>query len=48
MRRSVVRVAFEWTTCAPSARLGLIVRRDDGERELAHDRKSHVANSTTG
>jgi phosphoserine phosphatase len=33
---------LEWVTSASGARLGLIVRHDDAEREFAYDRKSHV------
>jgi phosphoserine phosphatase len=33
---------LEYVTSAPGARLGLIVRHDDAEREWAYDRKSHV------
>ena len=31
---------LEWTTSAPGARLGVIVRHDDAAREYAYDRKS--------
>jgi haloacid dehalogenase-like hydrolase len=33
---------LEWTTAAPGARLGVIVRHTDGEREWAYDRDSHI------
>jgi haloacid dehalogenase-like hydrolase len=33
---------LEWTTSGPGARLGLIVRHDDAEREFAYDRKSPI------
>jgi hypothetical protein len=33
---------LEYVTSAPGARLGLIVRHDDAEREWTYDRKSHV------
>ncbi|MBK7082090.1 MAG: haloacid dehalogenase-like hydrolase [Betaproteobacteria bacterium] len=39
---------LEWTTRAPGARLGLIVHHDDGEREFAYDRKSHVGQLDRG
>ena len=39
---------LEWTTSAPGARLGLIVHHDDGEREFAYDRKSHVGKLDRG
>jgi hypothetical protein len=39
---------LDWTTSAPSARLGLIVHHDDGEREFAYDRKSHVGQLDRG
>ena len=39
---------LEWTTSAPGARLGLIVHHDDGEREFAYDRKSHVGQLDRG
>lgn len=31
---------LEWTTSGPGRRLGLIVHHDDGEREVAYDRRS--------
>ena len=33
---------LEWTTAGRGARLGLLVRHTDGEREWAYDRESHV------
>jgi hypothetical protein len=33
---------LQWTTSGPGRRLGLIVHHDDGEREYAYDRDSHV------
>jgi hypothetical protein len=33
---------LQWTTSGPGRRFGLIVRHDDGEREYAYDRDSHV------
>jgi hypothetical protein len=39
---------LEWSTAAPGARLGLIVRHDDAEREFAYDRKSHVGRLERG
>jgi hypothetical protein len=39
---------LEWTTSAPGARLGLIVRHDDAEREFAYDRNSHVGRLARG
>jgi hypothetical protein len=39
---------LEWTTRASGARLGLIVHHDDGEREFAYDRKSHVGRLDRG
>jgi hypothetical protein len=33
---------LQWTTGAAGRRLGLIVHHDDGEREYAYDRDSHV------
>jgi hypothetical protein len=33
---------LEWTTSAPGARLGLIVRHDDAAREVAYDRASSI------
>jgi hypothetical protein len=39
---------LEWTTSGPGARLGLIVHHDDGEREVAYDRDSHVGKLARG
>jgi phosphoserine phosphatase len=39
---------LEWTTSAPGARLGVIVRHDDAEREFAYDRNSHVGRLARG
>jgi len=39
---------LEWTTSAPGARLGVIVRHDDAERESAYDRNSHVGRLARG
>jgi phosphoserine phosphatase len=39
---------LEWVTAGPGARLGLIVRHDDAEREFAYDRKSHVGRLARG
>lgn len=33
---------LQWTTSGPGRRFGLIVRHDDGEREYAYDRDSHI------
>jgi hypothetical protein len=33
---------LQWTTSGPGRRFGLIVHHDDGEREYAYDRDSHV------
>jgi len=33
---------LEWTTAGEGPRLGLIVHHDDGEREVAYDRDSHI------
>jgi phosphoglycolate phosphatase-like HAD superfamily hydrolase len=33
---------LEWTTTGSGARLGVIVRHDDAEREFAYDRDSHI------
>jgi phosphoserine phosphatase len=33
---------LEWTTAGPGARLGLLVRHDDAEREFAYDRASAI------
>jgi hypothetical protein len=39
---------LEWVTSSSGARLGLIVRHDDAEREFAYDRKSHVGRLDRG
>lgn len=39
---------LEYTTSAPGPRLGLLVHHDDGEREYAYDRKSHVGRLERG
>ena len=39
---------LEWTTSAPGARLGVIVRHDDAAREFAYDRKSHFGRLARG
>lgn len=39
---------LEWTTSAPGKRFGLIVHHDDGEREYAYDRQSHVGKLDRG
>jgi phosphoserine phosphatase len=39
---------LEWVTSAPGARLGLLVHHDDGEREWAYDRKSHIGRLDRG
>ena len=39
---------LEWATSAPGARLGLLVHHDDGEREWAYDRKSHIGRLDRG
>ena len=39
---------LEWTTSAPGARLGMIVRHDDAAREFAYDRDSHVGRLARG
>jgi hypothetical protein len=39
---------LEWTTAAPGARLGVIVRHDDAVREFAYDRASHVGRLARG
>jgi phosphoserine phosphatase len=33
---------LEWVTSGPGARLGVLVHHDDGTREPAYDRQSHV------
>jgi hypothetical protein len=39
---------LEWTTSAPGARLGVIVRHDDAAREFVYDRDSHVGRLARG
>jgi phosphoserine phosphatase len=39
---------LEWTTAGPGKRLGLILHHDDGEREYAYDRDSHVGRLSKG
>jgi phosphoserine phosphatase len=39
---------LEWVTSAPGARLALLVRHDDAEREAAYDRKSHFGRLDRG
>jgi phosphoserine phosphatase len=39
---------LEWTTAGPGKRLGLILHHDDGEREYAYDRESHVGRLSKG
>jgi phosphoserine phosphatase len=39
---------LEWTTADPGKRLGLILHHDDGEREYAYDRESHVGRLSKG
>jgi hypothetical protein len=39
---------LEWVTSAPGARLALLVRHDDAEREVAYDRKSHFGRLDRG
>jgi phosphoserine phosphatase len=39
---------LDWTTSAPGAQLGMIVRHDDAEREYAYDRKSHIGKLDRG
>jgi phosphoserine phosphatase len=39
---------LEWVTSAPGVRLALLVHHDDGEREWAYDRKSHVGRLDRG
>jgi phosphoglycolate phosphatase-like HAD superfamily hydrolase len=39
---------LEWTTSAPGTRLGLLVHHDDGEREAAYDRESHIGRLARG
>jgi phosphoserine phosphatase len=39
---------LEWTTSAPGARLGVIVRHDDAAREFAYDRNSSIGRLVRG
>lgn len=39
---------LQWTTSAAGQRLGIIVHHDDGEREWAYDRDSHVGRLDRG
>jgi len=39
---------LEWATSAPGPRLGVLVRHDDGEREFAYDRASHIGRLARG
>lgn len=39
---------LEWTTSGPGPRLGMIVHHDDGEREVAYDRGSHIGGLAKG
>ncbi len=39
---------LEWTTSGPGPRLGLLVHHDDGEREVAYDRKSAIGRLERG
>jgi len=39
---------LEWTTAGAGKRLGLILHHDDGEREYAYDRESHVGRLSKG
>ena len=39
---------LEYTTTGPGRRLGVIVHHDDGEREYAYDRQSHVGRLERG
>lgn len=39
---------LEWTTAGPGRRLALLVHHDDGEREYAYDRDSHVGKLARG
>jgi phosphoserine phosphatase len=39
---------LEWTTAGPGKRMGLILHHDDGEREYAYDRESHVGRLSKG
>lgn len=39
---------LEWTTSAPGARLGVLIRHDDATREIAYDRASHFGKLALG
>ena len=39
---------LQWTTAGQGPRLGLLVHHDDGEREYAYDRKSHIGTLARG
>jgi len=39
---------LEWVTSADGARLGLLVRHDDADREVAYDRESHIGRLDRG
>jgi phosphoserine phosphatase len=39
---------LEWTTSGTGPRLGMLLHHDDGEREFAYDRKSHVGRLDRG
>jgi hypothetical protein len=39
---------LEWTTSGPGARLGVLIHHDDGQREVAYDRDSHIGNLARG
>ncbi|WP_295428022.1 HAD family hydrolase [uncultured Thiodictyon sp.] len=39
---------LEWTTAGAGKRLGLILHHDDGKREYAYDRESHVGRLSKG
>jgi len=39
---------LEWTTSGKGTRFGLLVHHDDGEREFAYDRKSHIGKLEKG
>ena len=39
---------LEWTTSAPGARLGMLIRHDDADREYAYDRQSAMGRLARG
>lgn len=39
---------LEWTTAGKGVRFGLIVHHDDGQREFAYDRESHIGKLAKG